>query len=74
MLLLLKQSLVLKKNTDKKNLVEIPSFRYGKIVFILLNKIVAVYIKLIFIHIQYFKLKKFFLGLVKYSKNNSVKL
>lgn len=51
MLLLFKQDLVFKIRGSKENLVETAVFKYGKIVFALLNKIIAVFVGLMFIYI-----------------------
>lgn len=49
-LLPLEQSLFLEKSSSKKNLVEIPSSRRSKIIIVLLNGIIIVHTKLIFIY------------------------
>lgn len=59
------QSLVLKKNYDKKNLVEISGSKHSKIVFVLLNKIVIVYVEVIFIYVWYSSFEKYLLELIK---------
>lgn len=50
-LLLLKQGLVFEKDEDKEKLSGGFGFRFGKVVFALLNKILAVYIGIISIYI-----------------------
>lgn len=42
-----RQNFIFKKNGDKKNLVETPSYRYDEVIYALLYKIIAVYINFI---------------------------
>lgn len=66
MLLPLEQSLAYINVGDKKNLFEAFCSRYYKLVFALLNKMIANYMKLILIYIRCFNFKIFFLRLIKY--------
>lgn len=50
-ILALKQDIFLEKNSGKKNLVEALDFGYGKLIFALKNKIIAVYVRLISIYL-----------------------
>lgn len=65
MLQSLKQSSVFQKNGSKRNLIEISSLNYGKVIFTLQDKIVIVSIGFIPIYIRYFELEKSFSKLVK---------
>lgn len=60
-----KKDLFFVKVGGKKNLVETPDFGDGKMVFILLNRIVTIYIKPTFIYVRCSSLKKSLLRLIK---------
>lgn len=64
MLLPLDQGLFFKKSDSKKNLVIFPSTRHGKIIFALLDEIIAVYMKLSLIYIKGSNFEVFFSGIV----------
>lgn len=51
LMLLLLKNCDYEKDGNKKNSINVYSFRCGKVVFVLPNKVVAVYVKLIPIHI-----------------------
>lgn len=65
LLLSLKQRTVLEKSGGRGDLIEIPNSKRGKMVFTLLNKILAVYVKLTSIHVRCFSSEESFLELVK---------
>ena len=60
MLLLIEVDLISKKRKYKQNLVLPGSFGNGKIVFILLTKIIILYVKLTIINVKKFGLKFIF--------------
>lgn len=51
MILVLEHSLFLGKDGSKRNLVKNSSFEHGKMVIALLNEIIAIYVRLIFINV-----------------------
>ena len=59
-ILILEQSLFFKEDGNKRNLVFFPSIRGSKIIFALLDKIIAVYIRLIFIQVGALALSSLF--------------
>lgn len=67
MLLQLDQSLFLEKDDSKKDLVETFNSKYSKVIFLLLNEIIAIYVKLIFIYVRDSSFKKSLLGFIKIS-------
>lgn len=62
--------LIIKISNSKMNLVLAHDSKHGKIVFILLNKVIAIYIKLILINIKSPGYKRFFSELFKVFLNN----
>lgn len=65
MLLSLEQSLVFEKDSGKGDSVKIPASKYGKIIFVLLTKVIAVYVKHNPIYVQCFNFEKSLLELVE---------
>lgn len=63
MLLLSVYYLVLEILGGKKDLILVHGFKHGKIVFILLNEIIIIYVKLILINVKSLRLKRSFLRL-----------
>lgn len=65
MLLLIEQGSVFKKDDGKKDLVETPGSRYDKMVFALLNEVLAVHVRLALIYVWCSGFKRSFSELIK---------
>lgn len=63
----IKQGLVFKKGSGKRDLVKIFSFEYGKVIFALLNRIVVVNVELTLVYVQCSSFERSFSKLVKVS-------
>lgn len=74
MLLLLESGLFLNKNSDKENTIIAPSIEYGKIVIVLLDEVIIVYVRLTLIHIGSFGLEELFSRFVKIVPNKGLRL
>lgn len=70
-LLLVKIDLVVKKGLSKKNLIWVLGSDSGKIVLILLIKVLAFYIRFTIIHVQGLGFKRFILRFFRHSWSSS---
>lgn len=61
MLLPLKQSLIFEKNNCKRYLIKVFGAKYSKIVLVLLNKVIAIYVRLIFVYVGGLSLERLIL-------------